>query len=227
MKNMIFIIALFLSVGSLCAQDCEPYLPVEKGSKWEITSYSNKDKVTTRVVYELIDKVVNGAEIIFTVKTNAYDEKGKEIFTNTSEAKCIDGLFKVDLSLKIDPDLFKNSNDMEWVIDATEFTMPKYDETVGTKLEDGSIKVTMDEDLGLGMTVLVSERKVEGKEKITSPAGTFDCIKLSQKTETKMVINIVVYTKEWYAENVGMVRSESYNKKGKLTGYSVLTKLEI
>ena len=30
-------------------------------------------------------------------------------------------------------------------------------------------------------------------------------------------------TATWYSENVGMVRSESYDKKGKLTDYTLLT----
>jgi len=34
-------------------------------------------------------------------------------------------------------------------------------------------------------------------------------------------------SKEWHSENVGMVRSESYNKKGKLLGHSELTKPDI
>ena len=41
-----------------------------------------------------------------------------------------------------------------------------------------------------------------------------------------MIMNIEGSSKEWYAEGVGVVRSESYNKNGKLTGYSELTKFE-
>jgi hypothetical protein len=33
-------------------------------------------------------------------------------------------------------------------------------------------------------------------------------------------------SKEWYAEGVGLVKSEIYNKKGKLMGYSELTSFE-
>ena len=46
------------------------------------------------------------------------------------------------------------------------------------------------------------------------------------KISTKMMIRIKNKSKEWYAEDVGMVRSETYNKRGKLMGYSELTKIE-
>jgi len=51
-------------------------------------------------------------------------------------------------------------------------------------------------------------------------------IVLTQKVSTKMMI-VEGTSTEWYSENVGMVRSESYSKKGKLLGYSELTKLDI
>jgi hypothetical protein len=41
-----------------------------------------------------------------------------------------------------------------------------------------------------------------------------------------MMVRMKNNSKEWYAENVGMVRSETYNKRGKLMGYSELTKME-
>ena len=68
------------------------------------------------------------------------------------------------------------------------------------------------------------DRKVEKREDITTSAGTFNCIVISQTISTKMMVRIKASSKECYAENVGMVRSESYNKKGKLLGYSELTK---
>jgi hypothetical protein len=38
-----------------------------------------------------------------------------------------------------------------------------------------------------------------------------------------MGIKITGSAKQWLAEGVGMVKQESFNKKGKLTGYTELT----
>jgi hypothetical protein len=75
------------------------------------------------------------------------------------------------------------------------------------------------------MNVEVSNRKVIGQEKITTPAGTFECVKLSQDVKTKMIVNVEASSVDWYAEEIGLVRSESFNTSGKLLGYSELTKV--
>jgi hypothetical protein len=79
----------------------------------------------------------------------------------------------------------------------------------------------------VNMDVTINNRKVLAKEKITTSAGTFDCYKISYETESRTRM-ITVNTKgmEWISEGVGVVKTETYNKKDKLTGYSLLTKFE-
>lgn len=73
------------------------------------------------------------------------------------------------------------------------------------------------------MNVMMTDRKITGKESITTPAGTFDCYILTYKMDTKMALNISTSGKQWLAPKVGIVRDEVYNKSGKLTSYSELT----
>ena len=122
----------------------------------------------------------------------------------------------------------KAYKDMNIDMDASTFEMPSMDTKSGEKLEDGSITISFgSSDISMmKMTIHITDRKVESKETIQTTAGNFKCIKLSQKINTKMVMSMVSYTKEWYAEDIGMVKSESYDKNMKLQGYSLLTKLE-
>lgn len=81
------------------------------------------------------------------------------------------------------------------------------------------------------MNVLISDRKVEGKETINTPAGTYQCFKISYKMsiDTSMLgINIPINFRgiDFIAEKEGIVRSESYNKNGKLMAYTLLSKVE-
>ncbi len=226
MKTLLLFIVIVSSGFTGFSQiDCKPYMPTEKGTVWEITNYTAKGKVTGRVVYELLDKVENGNEITFTVKNTSYDKKDKEIYVSTFEAKCVDGKFQFDMSFKMDGASMQSYQDMDIVVEASEFEIPEMNASPGTQLADGTLAVTLG-GLGLNMTVLVTDRIVESQENITTSAGTFDCIVLTQNISTKLIIKVRGSSKEWYSENIGMVRSESYNKKGKLTGYSELTKLE-
>ncbi len=221
----IFILTIHLGYSQ---NDCNPYVPITKGATWEITNYTAKGKATGKIAYELIDKVENGNDITFKIKTVTYDKKGIEVYSNIFEAKCIDGEFDFDMAFKMDGNALRAYENMDVQVDASKFEIPSFDVSSGTKLDDGTldIKVGTSSVSMFKMTVLVTDRIVEAIEEISTPAGRFNCIVLSQKVSTKMMIKVQGASKEWYAENIGLVRSESYNKKGKLMGYSVLSKLK-
>ncbi len=80
----------------------------------------------------------------------------------------------------------------------------------------------------MNMDMALTERIVETKETLTTKAGSFDCYKVSQNTAVTMDMMGMKRTTEtssasWFAKGVGMVRTENYDKKGNLMGYSLLT----
>jgi len=75
------------------------------------------------------------------------------------------------------------------------------------------------------INVDITNRKVDGFEKVTTPAGTFDCVVISYDVETKLMLKVKMSGKQWFAKNVGVVKTETYNKKGKLEGSSLITKI--
>jgi hypothetical protein len=228
MKIITIVVLAFIVSAGYSQSDCNPYVPTSKGAKWEITNYTSKGKETGKLAYELVDVVKSGDDIKFTIKAISYDKKGEETFSNMFDAYCKNGKFEFDMTFKMNGEALQSYEDMDINIDATEFEIPSMDAAPGTPLKDGSLVV----DVGSNsvhmfkMTVLVTDRKVEAREDIKTPAGDFDCLKLSQNIRTKMIIGIEASSIEWYTEEVGMVRSESYSKKGKLSGYSELTKFE-
>jgi hypothetical protein len=220
-------LSLLIQIG-YSQSDCKPYVPVSKGAKWEITNYSGKGKQSGKTAFELLDKVETDNQSTFTIKSVSYDKKGKEVFANTYEAYCKNGKFELSMALKMDGASMQAYKDMDVDMDASELEIPSMDDEVGTDLNDGLLSIAV----GTGgtpimtMKIALTDRKIEAKEDLTTPAGTFKCLVVSQKMSTKMIMKIENTSKEWYAEEIGMVRSESYNKGGKLTGYSELTKFE-
>ncbi|MFD2312589.1 hypothetical protein ACFSKX_19395, partial [Microbulbifer halophilus] len=95
---------------------------------------------------------------------------------------------------------------------------------VGQTLKDANLKMTLNmSGIKMNMTMDMLNRTVDAKESVTTTAGTFDCFVLSYDTEMKMGMKMNFKNKEWIAKGVGVVKSENYNKKGKLMGYSELT----
>ncbi|MFN6946886.1 MAG: hypothetical protein ACK4ND_18215 [Cytophagaceae bacterium] len=107
--------------------------------------------------------------------------------------------------------------------------------TVGQNLKDGNMVIKISTEEGGEMATInmsIRNRKVEAKEKITTPAGTFDSYKISYDVIVETLVMGVKMpggthkTVEYVSKGTGMVRTESYNKNGKLTGYTVLTKFK-
>ena len=98
----------------------------------------------------------------------------------------------------------------------------------GQTLPDGSINIkAMTGGITLmNMSMNITNRKVEAAEVVTTPAGTFECVKMSQESELKSIIKKKFKTVSWYAIGVGMVKSENLDEKGNVESSTVLTKFE-
>lgn len=80
--------------------------------------------------------------------------------------------------------------------------------------------------LGMKMTVDVTDRKVIGRETLTTPAGTFECTIVSEHKEEKgMMRNRITTARTWYARGIGMVRHDTYDRNMKLETSEILEKI--
>jgi hypothetical protein len=219
-----FLLCSFVLPAS--AQDCDAYFPMKEGAVFEMTSYNDKDKeqsMTRNTISEL-----NGeGEFTATVKVQSFDKKGKETYNSEYGVACNGDHFKIDMRSMMSGENMASMQGMEVDVEADELAFPSNIQ-VGTDLPDASLSVSM-QSAGFsmaGMKIDITNRKVLARESMTTPAGTFDCIVVTQDISTKMIVSIQASSKIWYAKNVGAVRSESYNKNGKRTGYEVLTSLK-
>jgi len=131
------------------------------------------------------------------------------------------------MNLFFDQKRLEAYKDMDIQVDAEYLEFPS-NMKKGDELKDGIMTVTVSTSVMTiaNIKVEISERLVDGIEKITTPAGTFTCTKISYNVFTKVgFVKVSTNVTEWYAKGVGIVKSESYNKKnGKYLGKSVLTK---
>ncbi|XMO87377.1 hypothetical protein AAFN75_03660 [Algibacter sp. AS12] len=218
-KITILIGLFFISVSSYSQNACKAYYPFEEGVTFEITNYSKKGKKEGVVNYEVTNIVGNTA----TIKTIIYDAKGKEITTTSYDIMCDGNTVSIDFKSMINPDMLKQYKDMEMEVTGTNIELPN-DLQIGQSLKDANMNMAINMGgINMNMSVNILNRKVDQKESITTPAGTFNCFALSYDNEMKMGMKMTFKIKEWIAEGVGVVKSESYNKNGKLMGYSELT----
>ena len=221
MKKIIITITIcFIWTVNILGQDkCSKYYPLEKGTRFQVTMLDNKNK-TTGVIDYLVKEYSDNSAIL---SYEMHDEKGKMIAASEYGMTCTDKGVSIDFKSLAAPGIMEQYKDMEIDITGSDLILPN-NLSVGQTLPDAemmmNVKVT---PINLKMNFNISNRKVEGSEKITTSAGIFDCIIISYDHESKMGIKISGRAKQWLAEGVGLVKQDSYNKKGKLMGTSILT----
>lgn len=216
------VLAMCLTVN---AQDCAMYIPVKEGTSMEIQHFNAKGKLESTTKQKILSKKGDSKNLSVDVEVKSYNSKGKEEMNKTITLKCKNGTFVMDLSGFM-PDMGKQMEGMEMKIDGSEVTIPGK-LSVGQKLDDAEIKISL---MTQGMAMMtfnikITNRKVEAYEKVTTPAGTFNCYRLSQDIETKSMFKTVMHTIDWMTIDVGMVKQETYDEKNNKKSYSVLNSI--
>jgi len=223
--NLLLLLITFFSAKLLAQCDV---IPLHTGMEWQLQMFNAKDKQTGTITYKVTNVTTDGAFTVATVHMDMTDEKGKALNNGDYTFKCKADEFMIDMHnfLSGQLDAYKN---MEVKGDATYLEFPK-DLTVGGTLPDGTMHMDIFNNgtLFTTMDINITNRKVVSKESVTVPAGTFDCYKISSdnsiKTTTMGIgIPITSSTIDYFSVGNWFVRSETYNKNGKLTGYMVLS----
>jgi len=219
-----FILGLISCITSVA--QCNEYYVLNDGTAWTYETYNAKGKLNgkTQQNVKSFEKTATGFNAVVT--SVLYNDKGKEQTKGDLEMSCVNGTFIIDMRKFIPEEQQKMFASYKMTIQSENLELPAK-LTVGQMLKDGSITLaTEGSPLPMKMTVVISDRKVEGKETITTPAGTFECFKISSKSKvsTQMGVNMSFNfsTIEWIAPKVGMVKSESFDKNGKPNGYTQL-----
>lgn len=96
---------------------------------------------------------------------------------------------------------------------------------VGT-LPDAEFKFSVKEGIfSLNFKVAYTHRKVDGRERITTPAGEFDCWKITERLSVSVMLikKHVIYT-TWVADKVGIVKQDMMTTKKEMISSQVLCK---
>ena len=219
-RNMLLLFVLSTYLCDLSYGQCNPYFEFEKGSQWEITNYNAKDKSQGRQTTEILDVDTHSDGWDAKMKFVLYDKKDELVYDKEIEMSCQGGVVAMDITRLLPDEQLEAFQDLNMKIEMDNLEIPAQLEA-GMALDDGS--VTISGDLPMKMTVAITDRVVEGKESVTTPAGVFDCYKINYSTSVKMMINRLGSGADWIAEGVGLVKTESYNSSGKLVSYSLLT----
>lgn len=227
MKNLILFSVLILCGMILNAQ--EIFFPTKEGTVLVYKSFDKKDKETGTVRYTITKINTNGSDMDITYLIESIDSKEKLAFKDEITIHQKGDKLYVDMSNFINKAAFQQEGEIPAEIQITGNNMeipsnPK----PGEMLPDANVVMAMKVGfVNMKMSADVTNRKVEAIEDITVKAGSFKTYKFSSEVSSS-VMGIKVNTKgiDWYAKGVGIIKSESYDKNGKLLSRTELIELK-
>lgn len=243
---MTCIIGFALSWGmNAYAQDKVFFAPDPETARWSYMEMDGNGATTATMVYSvesMTGDAVNGsAKVKF---ESAEKQSSEEAAANFIYYKFKDGEFTIDMNAFFEADVLGELIDAAAGaegIGASEEEKKKAIEEVKKLIEvSGEVRgIPRYPVIGalpdyefvfkfsfVSMSVKGTERKISGKEKLTTPAGTFDCFIMEETITTKaMMQKEVEKTVSWYAYGVGLVKENTYDKKGKLVSTTLLNSI--
>jgi hypothetical protein len=208
------------------AQDCVSYFPTKLGATWETKNYDSKDKITSTNKSKIIKSDGNVNNLSASVSYESFDNKNVSQGTGEYVIQCKNGVFVIDMKSMINSKTMETYKDMDVTVSSTDMEMPS-NPTVGQTLKDAEVSIKVNGGMAMmNLTIRIFNRKVAAIESVTTPAGTFEnCVKITYDVETNMMMKVQTKGIDWYAKNVGPVRTETYDSKDKKMGYSLLTSI--
>ena len=231
-KSLTFALLTFITLSGY-TQCINPFYTMEKGTYYETANYNRKDKLQSKQEHTVTEITPTDNGYQATISMKATDRKGETITEGDLTMICDGDVIKLDMQSMLNfMKELQNIEGAEIDIESDHILLPAVLE-VGQVLPESNTTFNM--SMGAGgpigaatVNATIRDRTVAGQEDITTPAGTFSCYKITYNLSVNMKImgmgRQTDYSgSEWIAEGVGMVRNEQYDKKGKLTSYSILT----
>lgn len=205
MKKLIVIISLI--VVSLGTMAVEPFFPTKKGMVLEYAEKNNKGKIQSYSIITIVNvDYVDELNMSVTYQLEELDDKKNPVM-------------KIDaLKVKIEEGYvhFDPTSSMGQVMEGMEIKgrgiiIPS-DIKVGDKLDDYNVTIA-----AMAMETNCTDIKVSAKDEILVSGNAYECYKIETTVNSKVAFIKTQGTNAvWYARGIGDVKTETYDKKGKL-----------
>lgn len=227
MKNLILLVVVILIGVAATAQ--EIFFPTKEGTVLIYKSFDKKDKETSTVKYTIKHLKMSGNDMDITYLIESLDPKEKLVFKEEITIQQKGDKLYFDMSNFVNKGAFQQNGEIpaEIQITGNNLEVPS-NPRPGDVLPDANVEMAMKLGfINMKMSAQVTNRKVEAIEDITVKAGTFKGYKFSSEVNS-VVMGMKVNSKniDWYAKGVGILKTESYDKNGKLQSYTELQEIK-
>lgn len=230
MKKITLLFSLFLTAALGWAQDCAQFYAMKQGTKVTMAHYDAKNKLGGYTKSEVISVTGSSNDMTAKMHSTNTNAKGKVDSEFDFDVNCKEGVLFMNVRTLLSGEFSENIDKlkgMEMTMESEDMVAP-FGAQPGSTLPEGHLKITMTAGgMQMGTTEFrVYDRKVIAIESITTPAGTFNCVKMEERIEMtqKMgfTLRLAGRNVSWSAPEAGLVKSESFKETGEPSGTTVL-----
>ena len=227
MKAFLLLLAMFgLYTGA--RSQCSNYYFLTKNNKVEMTIYNQKGEQSGRQTWTINSVKKDGASVSSSVNSVLVDEKGKEVSKGQGSFACTGNTFRADIRVNL-PQQAAGLGETDASVNSGYVDYPASMQA-GQALTNTNLDMDVKNKSGMTMKVEFrqTDRKVEAKETVVTPAGTWTAFRIRYKaTITTRTAGIGIpfhfSAVEWFVPGFGIIKTETHSKKGKLLGSTVVT----
>ena len=210
--------------------DCSSFLLFKKGTVLEYNTTGGAGRTVAAVTTTTIDDVRQDGNALVADYTSSFKDKKIK-----STYRCEGDELSVDMK-SLFQDLFSGMKERAGVEIEVKDGYLSYPFSLkeGDDLRDADFVLTSRQDGKevMSMRSQIKNRKVVGAEKITTPSGTWDCLKVSEtRVVTMSMMGKEMPGKElkttvWFAAGAGLVKTDTYDEKGELMNSTELQSIK-
>ncbi len=231
-KNLFVMGMLALGAETAMAQECNFYFANEVGKVLTRTGYKADGTISSTLIYR-VDNVYDYPSGMEVDAHFSYSKpNGKVLNSGQMVARCNDGNFTMSMNhILTFPDALTMKNAEIYVMgDLMSYpdTFSDIDDPASAaQYSDGTVRIYDKKNKDNKAEISVTDREFVTNEDVTTPAGVFHATKVKYRMKIWTPKSTIEgYGYEWYAPNVGIVRTEEYNDNDQVQSYSVLTSIK-
>jgi len=215
LKPIATIAAICFFAGTARAQECSKFLFLQKDKTIEMTIYNKKGEPNGKQVYLVSDVATSGGTVTGKLASEMFDKKGKSLAKANSSVQCNGGAFSIDMKMMLPQQQAEQAGQGETQVNGqSSYIDYPNGMKVGDQLKDGNFAMDIKRGgMTQTLTMQITERKVLAQESVTTPAGTWDCYKISAHSHISIKAGPISFPinydyTEWYAPGFGIVKSD-------------------
>lgn len=213
-KKTLLLTSFIFACCGVNAQSCGSFYLLQHNKTITFAVYNKKGNANGKIIYKISGQAARGNANTAIVHTNWFDKEGISVNKGVSNVKCTAGMLMMDMNLFLPQQQAEQFNKPQAKVKNAFLEYPPHIKP-GNTLKDGAFNMEVDNNgLKQALKMQILNRRAAGTEKITTMAGSWDCITIHYEVKLNIqtgpiTIPLNFKATEWYAPGLGIVKTES------------------